>query len=84
MPSAAVEPAAGRGEAAIKIADLAADGDLNKDGKIDAFEKVAIQAIQAADTDGSGYLTGQELLNVMRTLVECVPAQRETRAAFVL
>ena len=70
MPSSvAVEPGAPR-EAAIKIADIANDGDLNKDGKIDEFERRALQAIQAADADGSGYLTGQELLNVMRTLVE--------------
>lgn len=77
-------PQALQGEGSIRISDLLADGDLNKDGKIDAFERRALAAIKAADTDNSGHLTRQEFVSVMRSLVESDKAKNAYKKFVVL
>ena len=56
------------GVAEIKIADF--DFDLDKDGKIDAFEQKVKNALMAADTDGSGTLTPAEFVSVLKDMAE--------------
>ena len=60
-----VEPARAKG-GTIRIADF--DFDLDKDGTTDEFEKKVLRELQAADADGSGELTPQEMVAVLRKL----------------
>lgn len=62
------------GDKSIRIADF--DFDLDKDGKTDEFEKKVLQALQAADTDGSGTLTPAEMVTVLRGMAE---SQKENK-----
>ena len=52
----------------IRIADF--DFDLDKDGKVDPFEKKVLTSLKAADTDGSGTLTPLEMMSVLKQMAD--------------
>lgn len=63
-----VETISKTAQAEIKISDF--DLDLDKDGKVDAFEQKVKNALYAADTDNSGTLTPAEFVSVLKEMVE--------------
>ena len=54
----------GRGDGILSIAAL--DPDLNKDGRVEPWEKEVYQRLLDADMDGSGTVSVKELFGVMR------------------